>query len=145
MLEKETTTHSSTLAWKILWTEEPGRLQSMGLQRVRHNWATSLHSLHFILYHWRRKWQSTPVFLPGESHGQRSLPGHGPWDRRESDTTEVTEHARVQPTYIEHWYQDHEISLRKILFYNMCFWVFHKHCKRKSFVRQFSVFHHYLR
>ena len=41
-LEKETATHSSTLAWKIPWTEEPGRLQSMGLQRVRHNWTTSL-------------------------------------------------------------------------------------------------------
>jgi len=34
--------HSSTLAWKIPWMEEPGRLQSMGLQRVRHDWATSL-------------------------------------------------------------------------------------------------------
>ena len=34
--------HSSTIAWKIPWTEEPGRLQSMGSQRVRHNWATSL-------------------------------------------------------------------------------------------------------
>ena len=42
-LEKEMETHSSTLAWKISWTEEPGRLQSMGLQRVRHDWATSLH------------------------------------------------------------------------------------------------------
>ena len=42
LLEKETATHSSVLAWKIPWTEEPGRLQSMGSQRVRHNWATSL-------------------------------------------------------------------------------------------------------
>ena len=41
-LEKEMATHSSTLAWKMPWTEEPGRLQSMGSQRVRHNWATSL-------------------------------------------------------------------------------------------------------
>ena len=41
-LEKETATHSSTLAWKIPWTEEPGRIQSMGLQRVGHNWVTSL-------------------------------------------------------------------------------------------------------
>ena len=41
-LEKEMAIHSSTLAWKIPWMEEPGRLQSMGLQRVRHNWATSL-------------------------------------------------------------------------------------------------------
>ena len=37
LLEKETATHSSTLAWRILWTEEPGRLQSMGSQRVRHD------------------------------------------------------------------------------------------------------------
>ena len=58
--------HSSTLAWKIPWTVEPVRLQSMGLLRVRHNWATSL-SL-FTFMHWRRKWQPTPVFLPGESH-----------------------------------------------------------------------------
>ena len=36
-LEKETATHSSILAWRILWTEEPGGLQSMGLQRVGHN------------------------------------------------------------------------------------------------------------
>ena len=37
---------------------------------------------------WRRKWQPTPVFLPGESHGQRNLPGHSPWGHKESDTTE---------------------------------------------------------
>ena len=42
---------------------------------------------------WRRKWQPTPVFLPGESHGQRSVAGHGPWGRRESDMTEATKHA----------------------------------------------------
>ena len=57
--------HSSTLAWKILWTEELGRLQSMGSRRVRHDWVTWL-SL-FTFMHWRRKWQPTPVFLPGES------------------------------------------------------------------------------
>ena len=37
---------------------------------------------------WRRKWQPTPVFLPGESHGWRSLAGYGPWGHKESDTTE---------------------------------------------------------
>ena len=37
---------------------------------------------------WRRKWQPTPVFLPGESHGQRSLVGYSPWGYKESDTTE---------------------------------------------------------
>ena len=59
--------HSSTLAWKIPWTEEPGGLPSMGLHRVGHDWATSL-SL-FTFTHWRRKWPPTPVFLPGESQG----------------------------------------------------------------------------
>ena len=39
---------------------------------------------------WRRKWQSTSVFLPGESHGQRSLVGYYSWGRKESDTTKVT-------------------------------------------------------
>ena len=42
LLEKEMAAHSSVLAWKIPWTEEPSRLQSMGLQRVGYNWATSL-------------------------------------------------------------------------------------------------------
>ena len=64
-LEKAKAPHSSTLAWKIPWTEEPGRWQSMGSLRVGHDWTTSL-SL-FTFMHWRRKWQPTPVFLPGES------------------------------------------------------------------------------
>ena len=70
--EKAMATHSSTLAWKIPWMEEPGRLQSMGSLGVGHNWATSL-SL-FTFMHWRRKWQPTSVFLPGESQG-RGKPG----------------------------------------------------------------------
>ena len=73
--------HSSTLAWKIPWTEEPGRLQSMGSWKVRHDWATSL-SL-FTFMHWRRKWQPTPVFLPGESQGWWSLVGCHLWNRTE--------------------------------------------------------------
>ena len=55
------------------WTEEPGRLQSMGSLRVGYDWATSLSLLIFM--HWRRKWQPTPVFLPGESQGRGSLVG----------------------------------------------------------------------
>ena len=65
--------HSSTLAWKIPWMEKPGRLQSMGSLRVGHDWATSL-SLFAFMY-WRRKWQPTPVFLPGESQGRENLVG----------------------------------------------------------------------
>ena len=80
--------HSSTLAWKIPWTEEPGGLQSMALLGVGHDGVTSL-SL-FTFKHWRRKWQPTPVFLPGESHGWRSLVGCSPWGHTESDTTEAT-------------------------------------------------------
>ena len=70
---KQMAPHSSTLAWKIPWAEDPGGLQSMGSLGVRYNWATSL-SL-FTFMHWRRKWQPTPVFLPGESQGQGSLMG----------------------------------------------------------------------
>ena len=79
-------THSSTLAWKIPWMEEPGRVQSMGSLTVGHDWATSL-SL-FTFMQWRRKWQLTPVFLPGESQGRRSLEGYSTRGRKESDTNE---------------------------------------------------------
>ena len=87
-LEKAMAPHSGTLVWKIPWTEEPGGLQSMGSLRVKHDSATSL-SL-FTFTHWRRKWQSTPVFLPGESQGLGSLVGCRLWGRTESDTTKVT-------------------------------------------------------
>ena len=76
-MEKAMAPHSSTLAWEIPWTEEPGRLQSMGSLRVGHDWATSL-SL-FIFMCWRRKWQPTAAFLPGESQGREpgGLPSMG--------------------------------------------------------------------
>ena len=152
--------HSSTLAWKIPWTEEPGGLQSMGSLRDTTEWLhfhfspscigegngnplqcsylenprdggswwaavygvaqsrtrlKRLSSSSSILLQaslvaqlvknpsvsvrpgfdpwvgkvpWRRAWQPTPVFLPGESHGQRSLVGYSPWGHKESDTAE---------------------------------------------------------
>ena len=86
--EKVMAAHSSTLAWRIPWMEEPGRLQSMGSWRVGHNWATSLSLFTFI--HWRRNWQPTPVFLPGESQGRGSLVGCRLWGCTELDTTEAT-------------------------------------------------------
>ena len=88
MCPAQATLHSIYVAWKIPWTEEPGGLQSMGSLRVGHDWATSL-SL-FTFMHWRRKWQPTPVLLPGESQGQRSLVLCRLQGRTESDTTEVT-------------------------------------------------------
>ena len=86
--EKAMAPHSRTLAWRIPWTEEPGGLQSMRSLRVGHDGAASL-SL-FTFMHWMRKWQPTPVFLPGESQGWRSLVGYCLWGHAESDTTEVT-------------------------------------------------------
>ena len=80
-MDKAVAPHSSALAWKIPWMEEAGGLQSMGSLGVGHNWATSL-SL-FTFMHWRRKWQPTPVFLPGESQGQGSLVGYHLWGRTE--------------------------------------------------------------
>ena len=87
-MEKAMAPYSSTPAWKIPWTEEPGGLPSMGLHKVRYDWLPSL-SL-FTFMHWRRKWQPTPVFLPGESQGRGSLVGGRLWGRTESDMTEET-------------------------------------------------------
>ena len=93
-------THSSILAYRIPWTEEPGGLLSMGSQRVRHNlvieprWDSGKEScrcrrpkrLEFNPWvrkiPWSRKWQPTLVFLPRECHGQRSLAGYSPWGRQ---------------------------------------------------------------
>ena len=93
-VEKAMATHSSTPVWKIPWMVEPGRLRPMGSLRVRHDWATSLSLLTFT--HWRRKWQPTPVFLPGESQGQGTLVGCCPWGHTESDTTEATQQQQQQ-------------------------------------------------
>ena len=101
-------THSSVLAWRIPGTAEPGGLPSMGSHRVGHDWSDlvaaaaaaalsgggfpdgSVLRIHLPSRRhgfdpwlektpWRRKWQPTPVFLPGKSHGQRRLVGYSPW------------------------------------------------------------------
>ena len=79
-----TSNHTGTLAWEIPWTEEPGGLQSMGSCKSR----TRLSD--FTFTHWRRKWQPTAVFLPGESQGRGSLVGCRLWGCTESDRTEAT-------------------------------------------------------
>ena len=90
-LEKEMATHSSVPAWRIPGTGEPGGLLSMGSCRVGHKWSDLAAAAEFTWARklpWRRAWQPTPIFLPGESHGQRSLVGYSPWSHKESDMNE---------------------------------------------------------
>ena len=79
--------YSSTLAWKIPWTKESG-VAVPGVAASRTRLSSFAFTFHF--HHWRRKWQPTPVFLPGESQGRGSLVGCPLWGRTESDTTKVT-------------------------------------------------------
>ena len=82
-LEKKMETYSSVLAWRIPWTEKPGRLQSMASHRVGHDGVTELDWTEYLLNprqaYGRRQWHPTPVLLPGKSHGWRSLMGYSPW------------------------------------------------------------------
>ena len=82
-MEKEMATHSSILAWRILWTEEPRGLLSIRSHRVRHDWS-DLACMHAL----EKEMAPPPVSLPGESLGWRSLVGCRLWGRTESDTTE---------------------------------------------------------
>ena len=95
-MEKAMAPHARTLAWKIPWMEEPGGLQSMGLLGVRYDWATSL-SL-FTFMHWRRNWQPTPLFLPGESQGRGSLVGCRLWGRTRHDWSDLAAAAAAAPS-----------------------------------------------
>ena len=103
--------HSSTLAWKIPWTEQPGRLQSMGSRRVRHDRVTSISVFTFM--HWRRKWQPTPVFLPGESQGRWSLVGCRLWGRTELDMAEATQQQQHSDMYSLFFIK--ELTLKQIM------------------------------
>ena len=113
-------THSSTLAWRIPWMQEPGRVQSVGSLSVGHDRVTSL-SL-FTFMHWRRQWQPTPVLLPGESHGQRSLVGCPLRGCTESDTTEATV-AAAQYSIVCWTLEGKSYLTRKLLFFqkSTCF------------------------
>ena len=100
-LEKEMATHSSVLAWRIPGTGEPSELPSMGSHRVRHNWSDLAAAAGVAYYrhipvnpNWGRKWQPTPVFLPGESQGQRSLVGYSPWGRKKLDMTGLRSYSQ---------------------------------------------------
>ena len=75
LLEKEMAIHSSTIAWKIPWTEAPGRLQSLGSQRVRHDWATSpFHQL--LKYKWSEsRWVVSDSLWPHGLYSSGNSPG----------------------------------------------------------------------
>ena len=87
-MEKAMAPHSRTPAWKIPWTGEPGGAAVHGVAKSRTRLSDFTFTFHFM--HWRRQWQPTPVFLPGESQGRGSLVGCRLWGRTESDTTEAT-------------------------------------------------------
>ena len=101
--EKAMATHSSTLAWKIPWMEEPGRLQSMVSLRVRHDWATSL-SL-FTFMHWRKKWQPTPFILAWRIPGTEEPSGLPPMGlhRVGQDWSDLTEAAAARASHGLSW------------------------------------------
>ena len=113
-LEEGMATHSSILGQRISWTEEPGRLESIGSHRVRHDWSNMYAYAHTTWeglprwlsgkestrqckrrrfnpwvgkVSWRRKWLPTPVLLPRKSHGRRSLASYSPWGDTELSTT----------------------------------------------------------
>ena len=77
--------HSSTLAWKIPWTEAPGRLQSMGSLGVRQDFTFT-----FRFHALQKENEPTAVLLPGESQGQGSMVVCCLWGQTEWDTTEMT-------------------------------------------------------
>ena len=120
-------THSSILAWRIpmdrgaCWATVHGVTKSQTrLKQLSMHSCSNLACMHAAIKNkcqcwrakrhwfdccvgtipWRRKWQPTPVFLPGKSYGQRSLAGYSPWGRKELDTTEATYHS-TNYTYME--------------------------------------------
>ena len=87
VMEKAMAPHSSTLAWKIPWMEEPVRLQSMGwLSQTRLSDFTFTFHFHAL----EKEMAATLVFLPGESQGRGSLVGCHLWGCTDSDMTEAT-------------------------------------------------------
>ena len=70
---------------------------------------------------WRRKWQPTPVFLPGEFHGQRGLVGCSPWGHRESDTTEWLTHTHTCPIMYWSWWPHGKLYILKLNIFECTF------------------------
>ena len=86
---------------------------------------------------WKRAWQPTPVFLPGKSHGQRSLAGYSPWGHKESDITEVTKHAL---THIPHTHTTHPSQTHTPICAHFVS-TYHTHLTHTSYILPCSLFH----
>ena len=95
VVEKAMAPHSSTLAWKVPWTEEPLRLQSLGSLQVGHNWAASCFTFHFHALEKEMATHSSVLAwrIPGTEEPS-GLPGL--WGRTESDTAEATQQQQQQ-------------------------------------------------
>ena len=89
---------------------------------MQETWVWSL--IGKLLY--RREWQSAPVFLPGESHGQRSLVGYSPWGRTETDTTERPTHFDSNKIVYTYLYSLLNVSFKSILLFSKyLFWTYY--------------------
>ena len=97
--EKAMAPHSGTLAWKIPWTEEPG--SPWGCEEPDTTERLCFHFSLSTFMHWRRKWQPTPVFLPGKSHGQRSLVGYSSWGCKRVKHDLVTKQHRAPRSWVQ--------------------------------------------
>ena len=84
--------NSTVFTWEFPWWLSG---KEFACQRRRHKFDPWVEP---IL--WRRKWQATPVFLPGKSHEQRSLAGYSPWSYKESDTTELLNNKRLITVFV---------------------------------------------
>ena len=93
--------------WRAPSSERPWMLAFDLVLPRRDLWQTSFSS-------WRRKWQPTPVFLPGKSHGQRSLAGCNPWGHKESDTTEHAHISSSAQNIPRIWHPAQQISWHPI-------------------------------
>ena len=99
-LEKGVATHSSILAWEIPWTVEPGRLQSLGLQRVRHNWVTNTFTGHCCNY---STMQPRGLYRPWNSSGQNTGVGNISLSRGSFQPRDWTQVSRTASGFFISW------------------------------------------
>ena len=132
-LEKEMATHSSILTWKSPWMEEPGRLQSMGSQRVRHSWATSLslsdagkdrgqkekRGSEDEMFGWHHQCnEHEPRQTPGNGEGQEGLAVHG----AAKSQTQSGNRTTTTNTYNHHLRQETALSVLLTVLYVLGWW-----------------------